>query len=304
MRAVITGPTGAIGIALIQKCLEQKTEVVAICRRHSDRIHRIPKDPMVHIVECDLSELDQLTTEEIGSCDVFFHLGWDATFGSGRNDMSTQIRNVQYTIDAVELAHRLSCRVFVGAGSQAEYGRYEGKLSALTPVFPENGYGMAKLCAGQMSRIQCETYGMIHIWTRILSIYGPCDGERTMILSAIRKLLDGQIPAFTAGEQQWDYLYSKDAAEALYLLSEKGKSGKVYCIGSGSVRPLREYIEILRDAIDPQAELEIGKIPYPEKQVMYLCADISELQADTGFVPHTPFEAGIRETIAWARNEA
>lgn len=99
--------------------------------------------------------------------------------------MQGQLQNIQYTLDAVELASRIGCKKFVGAGSQAEYGRVEGVLSASTPVFPENGYGIAKLCAGQMSRILCEQKQIEHIWTRILSIYGPYDGENTMIMSSI-----------------------------------------------------------------------------------------------------------------------
>lgn len=304
MRVVITGPTGAIGIALIKKCIAENTEVFAICRKNSARLSRIPKDKLVHIVECNLNELEKLSIVELGPCDVFYHLGWDATIGDGRNNMPLQIANITYTINAVELAHKLSCKTFVGAGSQAEYGRFEGKLSAQTPVFPENGYGIAKLCAGQMSRVQCEKYGITHIWARILSIYGPYDSEKTMIASTVRSLLNGQIPELTAGEQKWDYLYSSDAAEALYLLGIKGQNGKVYCIGSGQTKELREYIDIMRDAIDPKAPLGLGKIPYSEKQVMYLCADIEELQKDTGFVPKISFTEGIRKTIEWARNEA
>ena len=77
-----------------------------------------------------------------------------------------------------------------------------------------------------MSRILCEQKQIEHIWTRILSIYGPYDGENTMIMSSIGKLLRGEKPALTKGEQQWDYLYSKDAGYAMYLLGEKGVSGK------------------------------------------------------------------------------
>ncbi len=95
-------------------------------------------------------------------------------------------------------------------------------MTALTPTFPENGYGIAKLCAGQMSRILCEQKNMNHIWTRILSVYGPYDGENTMIMSVIRKLAHGEKPSLTEGKQQWDYLYSKDAGYAMYLLGEKG----------------------------------------------------------------------------------
>lgn len=300
-KIAVTGPTGAIGIALIQYCISRDIEVYAFCRKNSTRIDNIPKSPLVHIVYCDLKELDIFEINGI-EADVFYHFGWGATIGAGRNDMALQIKNIQYTIDAVHLAKRLGCSVFVGAGSQAEYGRFEGNLDAEIPTFPENGYGMAKLCAGQMSRIECEKLGLKHVWTRILSIYGPYDNDNTMITSTIKKLLGGETPDLTYGDQMWDYLYSKDAARAFIALGEKGVSGKIYCIGSGKARPLKEYIEILRDKINVNAKLGFGNIPYGPKQVMYLCADISALQADTGFVPQVSFEKGIQETIDWVKS--
>ena len=45
----------------------------------------------------------------------------------------------------------------------------------------------------------------------------------------------------------------------------------------------------------------IGEIPYADRQVMHLCADISELEKDTGFVPRYEFERGIAETIEWMK---
>lgn len=104
--------------------------------------------------------------------DAFFHLAWAHTIGAGRNDMPAQIENIRYTIDAVRTAAAMGCRVFVGTGSQAEYGRVDGVLRADTPTNPENGYGMAKLCAGQMSRTEAAALGMDHVWARILSVYG------------------------------------------------------------------------------------------------------------------------------------
>lgn len=301
-KIVVTGPTGAIGVALIEQCINENIEVYALCRKDSRRISNIPQSPLVHIIFCDLQEMSEFNDDQIKGADVFYHFGWAATIGAGRNDMPLQIQNIQYTIDAVHLAKRLGCSVFVGAGSQAEYGRVEGKLNAEVPTFPENGYGMAKLCAGQMSRVECEKLGLKHIWTRILSIYGPYDGDATMITSTIKKLLNGQIPELTRGEQMWDYMYSKDVAKAFVALGDRGVHGKIYCLGSGQVRPLKEYIEILRDNIDVRAKLGFGEIPYAPKQVMYLCADISDLQNDTGFTPQISFEKGIQETIDWIKS--
>jgi nucleoside-diphosphate-sugar epimerase len=301
-RVVITGPTGAIGIALINCLIENGIEVLAVCREDSKRINSIPNHNLVKIVKLNLNEIYKLSDIISERYDVFYHLGWEGTFGNSRNNMWGQMKNIQYTLDAVEVAAKLGCYKFIGAGSQAEYGRVEGKLTALTPTFPENGYGIAKLCAGQMSRILCEQKNMDHIWTRILSVYGPYDGENTMIMSVIRKLAHGEKPSLTEGKQQWDYLYSKDAGYAMYLLGEKGVSGKIYCIGSGQTKALSEYVEILRDNISKDLELGFGEIAYAPKQVMHLCADITDLEIDTGFEPKYSFEDGIKETIEWYKD--
>lgn len=294
---VINGPTGAIGMALINKCIEEKVKVLAICRKGSKRIAKLPKSEYVEVVECSLSELYEFKNVNDSSYDIFYHFAWDGTFGDDRNDMYLQNKNVQYTLDAVNLAKRFGCHTFIGAGSQAEYGRVQGKIDAKTPVFPENGYGVAKLCAGQMSRILCHQLGMKHIWTRILSVYGPYDGEKTMVMSTIYKLLNGEIPKFTKGEQMWDYLYSGDAANAMYLLGAKGHDGKVYCLGSGKARPLYEYINDIKDVVNVNSRVELGAIPYNENQVMYLCADINDLQKDVGFVPFVDFSKGIKKIV-------
>ena len=189
--AVITGPTGAIGTALCRMLSEMGVRVWAVAHPGSSRMKNLDGINGTEIVECDISELGRLPSL-VPSAEAFYHLAWAKTTGSGRNDMDAQIRNIQYTIDAVRAAAALKCRVFVGAGSQAEYGRADAALTPETPCFPENGYGIAKLCAGQMSRVECEKMGINHIWPRILSVYGPCDGPGSMIMSTISKLLRGE----------------------------------------------------------------------------------------------------------------
>lgn len=293
--AIVTGPTGAVGSALCAYLLEKGVRVYAVVRPGSKRVSNLPEG--VSLVPCDLTQLHRLRTLVPEGADVFFHLAWAHTIGAGRNDMNAQIENIRYAVDAVQAAADLGCGVFVGAGSQAEYGRVEGKLTAQTPCFPENGYGMAKLCAGEMTRVECAKHGLRHQWVRILSVYGPHDTDRTMISMVIEKLLRREKPALTEGLQQWDYLYAGDAAAALYSVACHGCDGRIYPVGSGQARPLREYIEILRNQIDPSLPLGFGELPYSSGQVMFLQADISSLTRDTGWAPRVAFEDGIRYTI-------
>lgn len=303
-KAIITGPTGAVGMALAKVLREQGMEVTAVCHRGSGRNRQIPREPGVRTIDCDLDEIRKLSQQLPHDYDIFYHLAWAGTAGSARDDTALQIKNIRYTVDAVETAKALGCRCFVGAGSQAEYGRSREKLDARTRTFPENGYGMAKLCAGQMSRLRCEQLGMRHVWTRILSVYGPYDGGGSLVSSMLRKLLRGEKASCTKGEQVWDYIYSEDAARALYAAGRYGRHGKTYCIGSGEGKPLAEYIRQIRDAVSPRGEIGFGDVPYGEKQVMYLCADIRELTEDTGFVPEVGFGEGIRKTAEWYKEQA
>lgn len=293
-RVIITGSTGAIGRALIKEFVDSGIEVLVFAREGSRRNGNILNHPFVQIKYCALDQLENIENDTGKTYDVFYHFAWEGTSGEDRNDMYIQNRNVKYALDAVGAAKRFGCRLFVGAGSQAEYGCAEEKLRADTPVFPNMGYGYAKLCAGQMTREYAAQMGLGHIWVRILSVYGPGDGARSMVMSVIRELRAGRIPRLTKGEQLWDYLYSGDAAKAFRLLGEKGVVGKIYVLGSGIARPLAAYIKIIHGLVNPACEIAFGDIPYSKNQVMYLCADVSELQKDTGWKADVEFEEGIR----------
>lgn len=296
-RAIITGATGSIGSALVPYLVEQGVEVLVLAREGSARNARILNHPLVEIRYCTLEELDSLQNDTGKTYDAFFHFAWDGTNGPARNDMYLQNRNIEYALDAVRAAERFGCSVFVGAGSQAEYGRVEGMLTPDTPTMPEMGYGIGKLCAGMMTRELAAQKGMRHVWVRILSIYGPNDGMQSMVMSTIKNLKEGISPKFTKGEQLWDYLYSGDAAVALYRMAEDGKDGSVYVLGSGEARPLATYIEEIRDVVAPGFPLTFGEIPYGEKQVMHLQADISDLTRDLGWKPTWRFADGIAEIL-------
>ena len=296
-KAVITGATGAIGIALIEELTSRGVSVLVLSHR-GGRAATLPKHPQLEIATCDLADFPRFRAP-CADYDVFYHLAWAGTSGTVRNDATLQCANIKGAIDAVELAARLGCHTFVGAGSQAEYGRKSIPLRGDTPTAPESGYGIAKLAAAGLTRLCAESRGMRHVWARILSVYGPHDRENSLLSYTVRGLLRGEPLHFTKAEQTWDLLYSRDAARALALLGEHGRHGRVYPLGSGRERPLRDYLTRARDLLAPRLPLFFGALDYPKGQVMHLEADITGLCADTGFVPVTDFDKGILQTAAW-----
>lgn len=290
---LLTGATGMIGSAIVRAALLQDYDITCLVRKNSPRIKNIPQNERVHIVDCDIS--GYATVELTQKYDIFMHLAWNKTTVGGRDDVDSQLANIQHTLDAVRLAHRAGCSVFIGAGSQAEYGVQKVPLTPDLPCNPESGYGIAKYTAGRLSALLCKQLGVRFNWLRILSVYGKHDGENTLISYVIRELKAGKSPELTPCEQIWDYLHCDDAARAFLAVAERGVDGKVYPLGSGQGRRLSEYIEDIRSAINPDIPLGFGKKEYYPHQPMFLVADVRALEEDTGWKAEMEFKEGIRE---------
>lgn len=304
-RVVITGATSSIGTALIEECLNNNIEILAIVNRNSKNIDRIPQSHLLTVYEASLDEYSSIFTDSIENkrYDAMFHLAWAATQGdASRALLQPQAMNIKYALDAVGLAKRLGCDVFVGSGSQAEYGRTTEVLTEEIECHPETPYGIAKLCAGQLTRIACRSYGIKHIWPRILSAYGPNCQPQTIVNYSIREMLLGNAPQLTACEQIWDFIYTGDVARALIGLAVDGHDGEIYVIGSGISKPLKDYILELRDIVNPSIEPAFGAKEYTENTVMHLACDISKLKRDIGFEPSITFAVGIEKTIDFMKS--
>lgn len=292
---VISGATGMIGRALCEYLLSRGDGVIALVNPGSCRAAGLPDAPGMTVIPLSLAEYADYVPAL--RADAFLHLAWAKTGVGGRDDAAAQEKNIAYTLDAVGLASRFGCTAFVGAGSQAEYGIATAPLRGDSPTDPQSGYGIAKLAAGKLSYLAAKALGIRHTWVRILSVFGKGDAQGTLISYLIRTLREGGVPELTPCGQMWDYLFATDAARALAAVADRGRDGKVYPLGSGCGKPLREYVEILRDTVAPSGEIRFGAKPYYPHQPMYLVADIGELTADTGFEPQISFAEGIRKIL-------
>lgn len=297
---VVTGATSMIGSAIIRSALKHNVEkVYAVVRPGSTKLDHLPVDQRICLVACDTSHMTDLPELIHDRCDVFYSIAWSLTGRERNADLMAQTVNIGYTIEAVEAAKELGCRAFVGAGSQAEYGR-----SAVLPMGPETAtdpvqpYGIAKFAAGKMALTRASQLDLDAFWVRIFSVYGPYEKPTTMISSSLKKMKDGEVCDFTEGTQTWDFLYADDAGEAFIAIGRKAHGRKVYCLGSGEGKPLRDYILTMRDVVNPDLPVHLGAISYGPAGPLSICADITTLTEDTGWRPAISFEEGIRRTLS------
>lgn len=297
---IVTGATSMLGIATIEECLKSGVKVTALYRAGSRRKIFLPKSELLMLIECDLGELKKINLPE-ENYDVFYHFGWGFTDRTTRDDPILQSKNIEYTLDAVQLAHKYGCKKFLGAGSQAEYGFQNERITEETPVKPDVCYGYAKYAAGKLAEKLCDKLGLICIWTRTFSVYGKYDGENTMIPYAFRKYRNNQIAQFSSGLQMWDYLFEEDAGRYFYLLGEIVNENVLVNVASGDTRPLRDYIIEIACVLNRgnaaglfQYEFESAKGNRPLHGIR---PDVRRLREITGYVPQVSFGEGIRKIL-------
>lgn len=295
MKFVVTGATGAIGRALVNKVTRLGDEAIALVNPSSKRADNFPAETKV--VKLSLGDYDKFVPDF--RADYFIHLAWEKTDLNSRDDALSQRKNVEYTLSAVRLAKNLGCKSFVGAGSQAECGLVTSPITCETEANPLSEYGKAKNAARTAAGELCKKERIRFNWARILSVYGEGDTQNSLISYLISCFLKGEEPALTKCEQVWDYVYSEDCALALYLIAARGIDGKVYPVGSGESRTLRDYVSAVAKAAGYDGMIGFGKKDYYPHQPMYLSADTEELRRDAGFCPEYTFEKGIEKTVRY-----
>lgn len=299
MKYFLTGATGFIGSHVLDLLVKQHSTAAYLIRESSDawRIKYIDENALD--IKGDLS--DTSTFEKAFkdfAPDVVMHLGWEGVENAHRND-PTQKNNIETTMNLLKLSHEAGVQHFVGLGSQAEYGPCEDVIDEEQETNPVCEYGKAKLEAFEKAKTFCEEHNMRFAWLRLFSSYGPKDNPNWLISFLILSLLDGKEPELTPCEQEWDYVYVKDVARAIVATAQKEAAEGVFNLGSGKAKPLSEIVTMVRDLIDPNLPLGIGKKDYREDQVMHLEADITKLSKATSWKPSISLKEGLEETIAW-----
>lgn len=293
MRYVLTGASGPIGISLINLLLQKGHKVLVLSSSSKlDSLFKLEKN-----LDCiSLFIQDYISFTPTVPADVFIHMGWQG--GSDRENFLLNQSSVIGSVNAVDLAYRFGCTQFIGAGSQAEYGVSEITLSHDSPCNPIHAFGAAKLSASLNCRFRCEKLGLRFIWPRIFSVYGPYDRRSSLVASTINLLLKKASVAFTQADNLWDFLYSSDAANALYLLSISPSAEGYYVLASGISLPLKSYISLICAQFKVDPDPYLGLIRHPSSTIS-LRADISRLRGECNWNPTVDFGSGIIELIRY-----
>jgi nucleoside-diphosphate-sugar epimerase len=300
-RLLITGAGGFVGAAVVRAALVAGHEPIALVRTAAaPRLTGLPiaRHPV------DLSDTDRVAAllAELRP-DVLIHCAWEGVGGPLRAG-DVQYENIRTTCALVDAAIAAGVRKVIGIGSQAEYGRFDRRITEDDVPNPTMIYGAAKLAASHLARQRCWEADVGFAWMRLFSVYGPGDNPNWLIPSVTARIVAGQAPKTTAGTQKWDYLHVEDVASAILATALRDAATGVLNLSSGSPVAVRTIIECIRDLANPGLALRFGEIPFGPNQIMHLEGDNSRLIAATGWRPTIGLEDGLAAMVSALREAA
>lgn len=202
---------------------------------------------------------------------------------------------------------------FVALGTVCAYPKFTPvpfKEEDLWEGYPEETnapYGLAKKMLLVQSQAYRHQYGFNSTFLLPVNLYGPRDNfdlESAHVIPAlIRKCVEAReqgadrIVAWGTGSPTREFLYVEDAAEGIVLAAERYDGGEPVNLGSGMEISIRELMHLIARLAGFEGEI-VWDASRPDGQPRR-CLDTSRAEQLFGFRAGTPFEEGLRRTVAW-----
>jgi len=140
--------------------------------------------------------------------------------------------------------------------------------------------------------------------TRASNNYGPYQfPEKLIPLMISNAIEDKPLPIYGDGMQVRDWLFADDHCRAILAVIERGRAGEIYNIGGSRALPNLEVVERILETVGKPRSLMQTVKDRPGHDRRYALST-EKLMRETGWKAQMPFEAGLRATIDWYRNNA
>lgn len=326
-KILITGASGFIGSAIVNKALDLGMEVWAAVRHSSSKQYL--QDKRINFIELDLSSAQQMT-QALSKLrfDYVVHAAGLTKALRQADFFSVNTEGTKHFVEALKNSNQELQR-FVYMSSLSVFGAikeqmpYQPIKETDTPR-PNTAYGKSKWEAEKfLDGLEEAGYDLPYVILRPTGVYGPREHDYYMMAKSIKEHVD-----FAAGWTRQDitFVYVDDVVQAVFLALDHGKKGRKYFLSDGNVYQSSTFSNSIHQELGcpwwirvkaPIALLHVicklcdawghltGRLTALNndkynilRQRNWRC-DIRPAVDELGFKPQWDLARGVRETIEW-----
>lgn len=299
MKCVLLGGAGFMGSHLAQRLLEAG---------HAVRVFDVEKRDFEGGGAVEWMRGDFLDPADVAAaiagCQAVFHLvSTTLPQSSNANPAADVADNVIGTVHLLEACRREGGRkiIFTSSGGTVYGVPRTVPIAEDHPTHPITSYGIGKLAIEKYLELYRVLHGIDYCVLRIANPFGErqrvAAGQGAVTTFLHRAQRGETIEIWGDGKVVRDYLYVGDVADALARALEHGGSHRVINIGSGVGRDLNDIIAAIERVLGRRVERR--HVAGRSFDVPANVLDIRLARAELGWQPQTPFEEGLRRTLAW-----
>jgi GDP-L-fucose synthase len=223
--------------------------------------------------------------------------------------------NLMMGVQLIEQARIRKIEKFIAIGTICAYPKFTPvpfREEDLWNGYPEETnapYGLAKKMLLVQSQAYRTEYGFNSIFLLPVNLYGPGDNFDPKSSHVIPALIKKCVDAIEAGDKKivcWgtgkvtrEFIYAADAAEGILLATEHYNGAEPVNIGVGFEITIKELAERIAALTGFNGILEWDSSK-PDGQPRRRL-DVSRAKKYFGFEAKTDFDAGLKKTIKWYR---
>jgi dTDP-glucose 4,6-dehydratase len=183
------------------------------------------------------------------------------------------------------------------------YGDLEagGSSTETDALHPSSPYSAAKSAGDLLVPAYARTFGVNASITRGSNTYGPNQYPEKFIPLFATNALDGQpLPLYGDGRQIRDWLFVEDHCAGIELVLHEGGPGEIYNVGGADELENIDVAGRIIELAGADRSL-LRRVPDRPGHDRRYSLDTAKLRG-LGWAPEQPFEAGLRETVEWYRD--
>ncbi len=318
-RLGVTGAAGFIGSHLCERLLGEGNEVVGVDDLSYGSMANMSSflnDSGFTFHQFDCSQVPQLRAAFDG-CDAILHLAAKKIPRFG-GVVSTLEVNVGGAHAACQAALALDADLVMTSTSDV-YGmaeppfREDGELVLGPSTTKRWSYAVSKLYDEHLALALATEEGLRVTILRLFNAYGPRNhpswwgGPTTAFTEA---LLDGEpMEIHGDGQQTRTFTYVTDTVDGFVRALERKESrGEIVNVGSSATATILEIARLVQQNLGIPEPLRAHFVPYESlpgnyQDVRHRVPDTTKAQKLLGFEATVGLEDGLRETIAWHREQ-